>query len=639
MKDAIVSAARLLPPMLTGALAAIGLGSVLHLNDMRLLSVVLVCVGLTLALHRYIRVARWLMAVGTVAVLILVVAHSSVQAATLLGVGIVCWLALRTAYRYRQARQSRPLYVHQLAPRSSAQATVGQPAPPQANLMNGRVQRARFRLDAIMGMSETKDRLLSAAREILTLPQEARNGILLSGEPGNGKTMFAEALAGELGIAFCSISYQDIASKWVNETPEQVKAAFAQVGRLGQAVFLIDEVDAFIKARNGSHHMDRDLTNTMLTEIVRLRGTRIVLIAATNDLEWLDRAAIRDGRFDFKIEIPSPDAPARESLLKRSCQKALGPNALSTPVLESLAARWTGFSAARLTAVGPQLADMRREGLFGNGDVSFEIAMQAMRRIQGSKGHLPEKVKAIDEIIMPDGSRDGLTRLAILLKHVHRMEQLGGALPRGVLFYGPPGTGKTLAALALAKSSGWAFVKTTGAELLHSHTAWDRLYRQAKDLRPCIVFIDEADDVLGDRRVSGVASVTNRILASIDGADGRVPDVLVIAATNHPQALDPAVLRGGRLEQKVRFDVPSRESLSAYIRTQLKLKAGDTFAISRRTVECVITGLEGSSIADADAALQRIIDQAAARHIESATTVITTADVRAALSTLDVSID
>jgi transitional endoplasmic reticulum ATPase len=102
------------------------------------------------------------------------------------------------------------------------------------------------------------------------------------------------------------------------------------------------------------------------------------------------------------------------------------------------------------------------------------------------------------------------------LRHVHRMEQLGGALPRGVLFYGPPGTGKTQAAMAIAKSSGWAVLKTTGAELLASHSAWTQLYRQAKNLRPCIVFVDEAEDVFRNRSVSAVSSLTNRILASID---------------------------------------------------------------------------------------------------------------------------
>ncbi|NPT54209.1 AAA family ATPase [Paraburkholderia elongata] len=637
MKDVIVFTARLFPPTLTGTLAGAGVGSVLHLHDRHRLLAMLVCAGLALVLHHFVRAARWLMVTGTFAILILAVGQYSVLGAGLLGVGIVLWLVLRARHRDGKTRQPIPPSLQHPAPRSGTQSAPGQPARQPTHSLDDRVLRARFSFDAITGMADTKSRLLNAARDILANPAHARNGILLSGGPGNGKTMFAEALAGELRIPFFSISYQDIASKWVNETPERVKAAFAQATRLGQAVFLIDEVDGFIKARTDSHHMDRDLTNTMLTEIIRLRGTRIILIAATNDLEWLDGAAVREGRFDFKVEVPPPDAPARETLLARSVFKALGPNALSSPVLKSLAARWSGFSAARLMAVGPQLADMRRAGLLAAGQVSFEIAMQAMRRIQGSHGQLPETAKAIEDIIMPDRSAQEIKKLALRLRHIHRMEQLGGTLPRGVLFYGPPGTGKTLAAVALAKASGWAFLSTTGAELLHSDTAWKRLYQRASALRPCILFLDEADDVLAVR--SGrIAPLTNQILASIDGAGGRVPDVLIIAATNHPEALDPAVLRGGRLEQKIRFDVPSRESLAAYIRSQLRLKTGDTFAISRQAVECVITRLEGCSIADTDAALQRLIDEAAARHIESGATTITADDVRAALSTLDIAI-
>jgi transitional endoplasmic reticulum ATPase len=635
MKDAIVFTARLFPPIATGTLAGAGVGSVLHLNDMHRLLAMLACAGLALVLHRYVRVARWLMATCTVVILVLSLGQTSVLGAVLLGVGIILWLVLRAGYRYCKTRQPNTRPAQQATSRPGAQNTAAQPMPQQAYSLDDRVLRARFGFDAITGMVETKKRLLNAARDILANPAQARNGILLSGVSGNGKSTLAEALAGELGIPFFSISYQDIASKWINETPERVKAAFAQATRLGQAVFLIDEVDSFIRTRHDSHHMVSDLTNTILTEVVRLRGTRIVLVGATNDLEWLDGAAVREGRFDFKIEVPPPDEPARETLLARSVFEALGPNALGVPVLRSLATRWEGFSAARLMAIGPQLADMRREGLIGSGVVSFEIAMQAMRRIQGSEGHLPEKTKTVQEIIMPEGSRDELKRLALRLRHVHRMEQLGGAVPRGVLFYGPPGTGKTASAMAIAKSSGWAVLKTTGAELLASHSAWSRLYGQAKDLRPCIIFIDEADDVFRDRAMSAVASVTNRILASIDGADGRVRDLLIIAATNHPEVLDHAVLRGGRLEQKIRFDVPSRESLAAYIRSQLKFKAGEVFLISRQAVECVITTLDGRSIADTDAALQRLIDDAAERHIESGATTITVADVHAALSMLD----
>ncbi len=500
------------------------------------------------------------------------------------------------------------------------------------------VVKPRFDLSHIAGMASSKARIVGAAREIIGNPECARNGILLFGEPGNGKTMFAEALAGELGVPFFTLDYGSVASKWINETPAKVKAAFAQALKLGQGVFFIDEFDSYVKVRgDGAHPMDLDLTNVILTEAVRLRGTRIILVAATNNVAALDSAAIREGRFDFKVEVPAPDLEARKAILRRSVGEAMGFHALSAPMLANLAARWEGFSAARLASVGRELADMRREGDIGEGSLSFDVAMRAMRRLQGSKGRLPENVKSIHEVIMPDVSRNDLHDLAFRLLHVCSLERLGGSLPRGVLFYGPPGTGKTQAAMALAKASGYAFLKTTGAELLANPCAWDRLVRDAKDLRPSIVFIDEADDVLGERRMSGVAPLTNKVLTTLDGADGRVPDVLYICATNHQDAIDLAVLRGGRLEEKVAFSVPEHEALASYVRMRFRVMAGDVFAVSRHTMDCAVAGLKGHSIADADAVLQRTIDAAAVRHLREGTAVITAEDVRAALRRTSVS--
>jgi transitional endoplasmic reticulum ATPase len=548
MKDVILFTARLLPPIVVGTVAGTPLNGALHLSGIQWLLAMLICTGLGLLAHWRFVLARRVMTAATLAGLLFATGQASEHTVACLSTGAVLWLAWRALRRHKPSRGAGAPGITQSNFASPSEATPRQRAPQQAFALNDRVLRPRFRFDAVLGMAETKGRVLDAAQQILGDPSRARNGILLFGPPGNGKTLFAEALAGELGIPFFSLAYQDVASKWINETPERVKAAFAEATRLNRAVLFIDEIDSWIKRRdqNQTHAMDRDLTVTMITEITRLRssGSGIVLVAASNDLEWLDEAAIRAGRFDFKIEVPAPDPISREALLSRSTNNSLVPNSISAAVIKSLAARWTGFSAARLMAVGPELADMRRAGLFANA-VSFDIAMQAMRRIQGSRGQLPEQTKAIDDIIMPPASAHELKKLALRLRHAHRLEAVGGALPRGALFFGPPGTGKTLAAVALAKASGWAFISTTGAELLHSNTEWKRIFRLACDLRPCILFLDEADDVLGAR--SGrIAPLTNQILASLDGAGGRVPDVLIIAATNFPEGLDSAVLRGGQ---------------------------------------------------------------------------------------------
>jgi transitional endoplasmic reticulum ATPase len=374
----------------------------------------------------------------------------------------------------------RNSYFQAVYPRAASPARAAQPAMPASDPGQVRtvepaysfddlVVKPRFNFSSIVGMADTKARLLGAAREILGNPARARNGILLFGEPGNGKTMFAEALAGELGVPFFALDYGSVASKWVNETPAKITAAFALARELGRCVFFIDECDSLLKPRgeDNAHHMDKDLTNVLLAQMTRLRGTGgVVLVMATNIIGALDPASIREGRIDFKVEVPPPDLEARETILRRSISEAMDFQTVAAPVLASLAARWEGFSAARLAAVGRELTDMRREGVIGAGNLSFDIAMRAMRRIQSSKGRLPENVKSIDAIIMPDISRNDLHDLAFRLQHAYSLERLGGSLPRGVLFYGPPGTGKTQAAMALAKASGCAFLKTTGAELL-----------------------------------------------------------------------------------------------------------------------------------------------------------------------------
>jgi transitional endoplasmic reticulum ATPase len=163
------------------------------------------------------------------------------------------------------------------------------------------VRNPRRTFKDIVGMADTKQRLLRAAHDILTNDggnDEPRNGILLFGEPGNGKTLFAEALAGELAIQFLPISFGDTASKWINETPEKIRAVFDTARQIGPCVLLIDEIDSFLKPRDGGahmHSMDRDIVNTMLTEIVNLRGSMVILVAATNFMGQLDTAGIREG--------------------------------------------------------------------------------------------------------------------------------------------------------------------------------------------------------------------------------------------------------------------------------------------------------------------------------------------------------
>jgi len=517
---------------------------------------------------------------------------------------------------------------------SSAHAdenAASQPSEPAYSFAD-LVTTPRFSFSDVVGMDEVKQRLLGVGQEIINGAGK-RNGILLVGEPGVGKTFLGEALAGELNVPFFALGYQDIASPWVNETPLKIKAAFAHAKKSGKAmVFLLDELDSFCKPRmsSGGHHMDHDLCNAILTEIVRLRGHhRVILLGCTNSIDMVDKAAVRQGRFDVRIDIPAPDAAARHAILSGSIAAALGPDALPPAVLTSAVEKWEGFSAARLAALGEELVDMRRNGLMANGPLNFYSMTTAMRRLQGSGIRLPEKLKRIDEIIMPERSRHELVELAYRMKHAFELGRLGGRLPRGVLMYGPPGTGKTQSVLALAAATGAALFTVRGCDVLRDPSLWDKALADARDARPSILFVDEVDDLLRDRRESGIAPVTNKVLTAIDGTDGRTPDVLFVGATNHYACLDDAGTR--RFELKIAYDLPDEESLSSYVRIQIRLLAGETFAISRYVMDCLTGGLKGRSIADADAVMQAVIDAAALRQLRDGSDTVTTQDVQVAL--------
>ena len=488
------------------------------------------------------------------------------------------------------------------------------------------VRQARHTFAAVVGMDKTKHRLMYAARDVLE-GNRARNGILLFGAPGNGKTFFAEALAGQLDLPFFSVAYGDVCSKWVNETPQKVKAVFSDAKRIGPCVLFIDEIDSFLKARNGNEHsLDRDLANVMLTETVTLRGSQVILVAATNLMGALDDAGVRDGRFDFKIEVPAPDLDARVALLDRSIREELGDEFVEDETLMALAKRWEGFSAARLSSLGTQLRELHRDDHF-HGAVTVEIAMMAMRAIQGRKGVLPENVKDIADIVMPDGARNVLKDLAFKMARIESLERLGATLPTGLLFVGPPGTGKTQAAMALAKASGWAFLPVTGAQIVADQRAWDRIWRDACDLRPAIIFIDEADGILQDRRLSSCGALTEQVLTSMDGAAGRVGDVMFVAATNYPDRIDAAALRSRRFEERVCFDVPGAAAMAEYARAAFLRKLGNRWKVQPHVVEKLIEVLCGRTIADAEAVIDRVIGIAALRRMRQRTTDIRLEDV------------
>lgn len=516
--------------------------------------------------------------------------------------------------------------------RTRTHAAGGKTGPTEGQPDVARASHPKTSFKDIFGNSDIKARLKEAAQAIVSPRSEGRqvrNGILLSGEPGNGKTVFAEALAGELKLPFLQLSYADVASQWVGEKTSRINGAFAQARRQQPCVLFIDEVDSFLESRDSGRNdgtkEDRDVVNALLTLMVDIRKDKVILVAATNHIDRLDGAGIREGRFDFKVEITPPDQEARVGLLTHGLKTQFPHVSVDPAVVDLVARRWNGFSVKRILAVTEELPSYLARA--GKSSIAYEDFMGALRVLQGRKGSTPENVKPISDLVLSPATREMLDLIVGRMADPEHTESHGGTLPTGVLFYGPPGTGKTATAKALAREIDWAFLPATGADLARDPKALEKLYAKAKELRPCIIFVDEADELLKSRDYSPNTESTNKLLTLMDGVNDRIKDVVWVAATNNPDQIDAALLRGGRFTEKVLFEKPSAEGLAAYLdgwftTRKVTLESGLTSA--------VIADMVGSeSIANAEALVQAALNRAISRR--SAPVVVTRADVEQAI--------
>lgn len=465
----------------------------------------------------------------------------------------------------------------------------------------------RYEYKDVFGMKELKDKVSAT---INNFKEEGGNGILFFGDPGNGKTFFAEAIAGEIGFRFIEARTSELTSMWTGETTQKITTLFEAAKLQAPCMIFLDEIDSFLMDR-GSNNMQQDArqsANTLLTSISDLNKNfakhKVLICAATNFPEKLDGAGIREGRFDVKIKIPSPDYEARLGILK---SQILPTNRINMEELELSAKRWEGFSVSRIMAIGKMTKRMAREG---NKAVDFELLMAALKEVQGRQGEdLSENTLSLAEMAFGQGQKEALAHLASQLRQRDQVEKFGGSIPKGALFYGPPGTGKTTVAKALAKEVGWAFLSSSGHKLLQAPDEIDKLIQKASDLRPAIVFIDEAEDLLADREMNPhTRQVTNKLLASMDGPKP-LHDVFFVASTNHPQNLDSAMLRWGRFSEHVDF-TPDSDALLGVLQRFMGERSGQV--VFSGSLEALVQRLSDSGYTQSDVLglLNRAISQA-----------------------------
>ena len=423
------------------------------------------------------------------------------------------------------------------------------------------------------GMESVRDDLAPMLRHFQSYkdrgPIADRNGILLYGPTGTGKTRMAHAIAAELNLPMLKVGVQDLTSKWINESPALIGRLFRQASTRPCVVFL-DELDAVAvdRSEQNAHSEDRKLAMALLTAIDTARKTsHIVLVAATNHLDRIDSAIVRDGRFDWRLEIPLPDEPSRKAMLRQMLMTA---NMTAAPgAVDAVAATWQRRSPAWMQSVVHRLRDdgvgtvHRPVGL-----VDFKSAAKIVSRRASA---LPKADTKLSGLVLPQSVRERAESIVYRLSNLETIAERGGQAPSGVLLEGPPGTGKNMLVRAIAGELGdWHVFEADTPEILKDPGKFRDLVAMAETHRPAFVFLDEADELLGLRDGSYRASATNAILKEMDGAIGRVPEVVFIAATNNLDAIDPAALRGGRFNEVIHMPRLSGHELITFVGHAMK---------------------------------------------------------------------
>lgn len=427
------------------------------------------------------------------------------------------------------------------------------------------------------GMQTLKEEMTNTVGLLLAYAGEADalkidfNGILLHGPPGVGKTHIARATAGEFGLNLLAVSVADVSSRWAGEAARNLATCFSTAAANVPALLFFDEFDAVASRREDSASEEtRRAVNQLLQSLEAYRRVRaLIVMAATNHLEELDPAVIRPGRFDRRIRVDLPDREARQAILAAE----LAGRAVAEDIdLADLAARTEGLTPAALAEVvdTAALAALRDTAAGGQLQPLTHAHLRGALAARGGRDRPLVERHGFDRLVLDPKTVAELRQIRLLLTDPDTAAAYGIEPPSGVLLAGPPGTGKTTIARALAAEAGYSFYPTTVADLTskwvgESEEQIRRLFARARDHAPSIVFIDEIDGLAARRAGGGIDDrLVSQLLAEIDGL-GSLGRVLVLAATNRPDQLDPALTRGGRLSRTIWVGLPDHNARRALL--------------------------------------------------------------------------
>ena len=457
------------------------------------------------------------------------------------------------------------------------------------------------------------------------------NGVLLHGPPGVGKTFLAKATAGEFGLGFLHVSTSDLISAYVGESSKNLRQIFSEAAVSVPVVLFFDEFDAIAERReDGINEESKRVVTQLLQSLEEWRPVReLVVMAATNHLDKLDPAVIRPGRFDRHVRVDLPDLPARRAILAAQLRRR--PVAPDVD-LDDLARRTAGRTPAVITRVVEAAALAAFREHTGSGretPITTERLRAALAGLGGTDRPTVEDW-SWDRLVLADEVKAELRQIQALVADPERAGRYGVQMPSGLLLAGPPGTGKTTVARVFAAQAGCSFYPVTAADLTskwvgESEASVVRLFARARDNAPSIVFIDEIDAIASARSEMGSSVLDRTLTQLLTELDGMTEQrgVFVVAATNRPEVLDPALLRPGRLSRVITIPLPDRaqrRTLLGLFTATMPLAGVDLGALAGET-----DGLSGAD-------LEALCQQAALRAMVDGSPDVTAAAFAGALA-------
>jgi len=478
-------------------------------------------------------------------------------------------------------------------------------------------------------------------------------GVLLHGPPGSGKTKLAHAIAGSTGVPFFRVAATEIVSGMSGESEAKIRQLFQAAIAAAPSLLFMDEVDSITPKRDSAgREMERRIVAQLLTCMDELKNTHVVVLGATNRPDALDPALRRAGRFDREIAMGIPDEAARAKIL----EKMVGGMRLSEDLdIKFLANKTPGFVGADLSALTQEAALNAVSRAFTGLDATREQEStdQGEAGEAGDARAVPYTAEELAPLavemadftlaltkVQPSSRREGFTTIpdvtwedigslqevradmeAAVCEPIRKAElfrELGLTVPVGVLLFGPPGCGKTLLAKATASASGANFIAVKGPELLNkyvgeSERAVRLVFQRAMSSSPCVIFFDELDALVPRRSgegSGGAERVVNQMLTEMDGVQSR-SQVYVIAATNRPDIVDPAMLRPGRLDRLLYVPLPTEAGRLEILQTHMKrLPLSDDVDLGRIAREA--EGFSGADLASLSREAAMIAIRAAA---------------------------